>query len=64
MSEHVTERENEVPHPSEPSLLTMPPARLREPSTDDLEIDISDSRIDLPLDDSDRLREDAETLRD
>jgi hypothetical protein len=42
----------------------MPPARLREQSADDLEMDVSDSRIDLPLDDSDRLREDAETLRD
>jgi hypothetical protein len=66
MSEHSTEREVQVPlpHHSEPSPLTMPPARLREQSADDLEIDVSDSRIDLPLDDSDRLREDAETLRD
>lgn len=64
MSDHSNEREVQVPPPSEPSILTMPPARLRERSADDQEIDISDTRIDLPLDDSDRLREDAETLRD
>lgn len=64
MSEHANERETHAPHPSEPSILTMPPARLRERSADDQEIDVSDTRIDLPLDDSDRLREDAETLRD
>lgn len=64
MSDHPDEREVRAPHQSEPSTLTMPPARLRERSADDQEIDVSDSRIDLPLDDSDRLREDAETLRD
>lgn len=46
------------------SPLTTPSARLRSPSSDDLEIDVSDSVYDLPLDDSDRLREDANTLRD
>lgn len=49
---------------SEPSPLTLPPARLREPSADDLEIDVSDTVYDLPLDDSDRLYEDAEPLKD
>ncbi len=48
----------------EPSPLTMPPARLREPSSDDVEIDVSDPAYDLALDDSERLREDAETLKD
>lgn len=48
----------------EPSPLSMPPAHFREPSADDQEIDISDSIYDVPLDDSDRLREDAETLKD
>jgi|GEM_PF-7098493 len=43
---------------------TLPPARLREPSADDLEVDISDSSLDLPLDDTERFREDAETLKD
>lgn len=52
------------PTSSQPSPLTMPPARLRSPSSDDLEIDVSDSNHDLPLDDSDRLRDDAYTLRD
>jgi hypothetical protein len=46
------------------SPLTTPPARLRTPSSDDLEIDVSDSVYDLPLDDSDRLRDDANSLRD
>lgn len=46
------------------SPLTTPPARLRTPSSDDFEIDVSDSVYDLPLDDSDRLREDANSLRD
>lgn len=64
MSEHAPEGETQLLHPSEPSPLMMPPARLRERSADDLEMDVSDSRLDLPLDDSDRLREDAETLRD
>jgi hypothetical protein len=45
------------------SPLTTPPARLREPSADDLEMDVSDPH-DLTLDDSERLREDAEALRD
>ena len=64
MSEHAPDHEPQAPHPSEPSLLTLPPARQRERSADDQEIDVSDTRLDLPLDDSDRLREDAETLRD
>lgn len=48
----------------EESPLTAPPARLREPSADDQEIDLADPTFDLPLDDTDRLREDAETLKD
>lgn len=44
--------------------LTAPPARLRERTADDLEFDVSDTLHDLPLDDSERLREDAEPLRD
>ncbi|HEX6290007.1 MAG TPA: hypothetical protein VFZ66_12495 [Herpetosiphonaceae bacterium] len=51
-------------HSHEPSPLTMPPARLREPSADDLEIDVSDPAYDLALDDSERTREDAEALKD
>ena len=50
--------------PSEPSPLTLPPARLRERTADDLEIDMDDSVHDLPLDDSERLREDTAPLRD
>ena len=46
------------------SPLTMPPARLREPSADDVTIDVSDPAYDLSLDDSDRLHQDAETLKD
>lgn len=49
--------------PAESPLMT-PPARLREPSADDLPMDVSDSALDLPLDDSERLYEDAEPLKD
>ena len=42
----------------------MPPARLRERTADDLEFDVADPLHDLPLDDTERLREDAEPLRD
>lgn len=68
MSEMNPQREaptvHEAPASHAPSPLTMPPARLRERTADDAEIDVTDPRIDVPLDDSDRLREDAETLRD
>lgn len=58
------EREREdVPTPPESPLMN-PFRQLREPSADELTIDISDSAIDLPLDDSERLYEDAEPLRD
>lgn len=50
--------------PFEPSPLTLPPARLRERTADDLEIDIDDSVHELPLDDSERLHEDTAPLRD
>jgi hypothetical protein len=56
--------ESREQHIHEPSPLTIPPARLREPSADDFEIDVSDPARDLSLDDSDRLHEDAETLKD
>ncbi len=49
----------EAPRHAELSPLTAPPARLREPTADDLEFDVSDPTHDLPLDDSERLREDA-----
>ena len=61
MKEHELQQEQQ---PREVSPLLMPSVRMRERSGDDLDIDISDSTHDLPLDDSDRLREDAETLRD
>lgn len=50
--------------PSEPSPLTLPPTHFREPSADDLPIDLTDSVYDLPLDDNDRLYEDADPLKD
>ncbi|WP_026370919.1 hypothetical protein [Kallotenue papyrolyticum] len=50
--------------PAAESPLTAPPTRLREPTPDDQEIEIVDPDYDLPLDDSDRLREDAEALKD
>lgn len=62
MKERETQQTNA--HRDESSPLTLPPARLRERTADDLDFDISDSTHDLPLDDSDRLREDAETLKD
>ncbi len=58
------ERERETGHTPQDSPLVTPPARLREPSADDLTIDVSDSAIDMPLDDSERLYEDAEPLKD
>jgi hypothetical protein len=58
------DQQREAPQPSEPSPLTLPPARLRERTADDLEFDVADPRHDLPLDDSERLQEDAEPLRD
>ena len=55
---------HEQPKHPEPSPLTAPPARLREPSADDMEFDVSDPSHDVPLDDSERLREDAEPAYD
>jgi hypothetical protein len=60
----LTRDQRHTPQPAEESPLTMPPARLREPSADDQDIDLADPTLDLPLDDSERLREDAETLKD
>ena len=54
----------ELQRPLEPSPLTLPPARLREPTADDMEFDVADPIHDLPLDDSERLQEDATPLRD
>lgn len=48
----------------DPSPLSLPAERLREPTPDEREIDISDPDYDLPLDERDRLQEDAETLKD
>jgi hypothetical protein len=62
MIEANTEREHLKP--VEPSPLTMPPARQREPSADDMEIDVSDPINDVPLDDTERLREDADPAYD
>ena len=59
-----TDSQQRDPHTPGASPLTMPPARLREPSADDQEIDVSDPAYDLALDESERLREDAETLKD
>jgi len=58
------QRERESGHAPTESPLTTPPARLREPSADDLPMDVSDSTSDILLDDSDRLYEDAEPLKD
>lgn len=62
MSQHEDKEREE--HMRGASPLTTPPARMREPSSDDQEIDVSDPSHDLALDDSERLREDAETLKD
>ncbi len=43
----------------DPSPLTIPPARTRDWSADDLEVDIADPNLDLTFDDEDRSREDA-----
>ncbi len=59
-----TRDDRHTPQSVAESPLTAPPARLREPSADDQEIDLADPTFDLPLDDTDRLREDAETLKD
>ncbi len=55
---------SEQQRPIEPSPLTLPPARLRERTADDMEVDTADPVHDLPLDDSERLQEDAAALRD
>ncbi len=49
---------------ADPSPLSLPAERLREPTPDEREIDVSDPDYDLPLDESDRLQEDAQTLKD
>ena len=43
----------------EPTPLELPAERLRKPTSDDQEIDISDPRLDVPFDDDNRLEEDA-----
>ncbi len=53
-----------APRHAEPSPLTAPPARLRERTADDLDFDVSDPTHDLPLDDGERLREDAAPTRE
>ncbi len=57
-------RNSQQQRPPEPSPLTLPPARLRERTADDLEVDTADPVHDLPLDDSERQHEDAAALRD
>jgi hypothetical protein len=59
-----TETHEDRKLPRDPSPLTTPPARTRERSADDLEVDMSDPTLDLPFDDSERLEEDADPLRD
>ncbi len=56
----------EQPHKpfNESSPLNMPAERWREPTPDDQVIDISDPDYDVPVDDGERLEEDAETLKD
>ena len=54
----------DVQHPREPSPLNLPAERLREPTPDELEIDMSDPDHDIPIDESERAKEDAETLKD
>ncbi len=58
------QHEQRAPHRTAPSPLNLPAERLRVPSLDDLTIDVADPAYDLPLDESDRAREDAEPLRD
>ncbi len=43
----------------EPTPLELPAERLRQPTSDDQEIDISDPRLDVTFDDDNRLEEDA-----
>ncbi len=43
----------------EPTPLELPAERLRQPTGDDQEIDISDPRLDVTFDDDNRLEEDA-----
>ena len=58
------QHEQRAPHPTAPSPLNLPAERLRAPSLDEISIDIADPEDDLPLDESDRVREDAEPLQD
>ncbi len=44
---------------AELSPLMAPPARLREPSADELDVDVFNPVYDVAVDDSERLREDA-----
>ena len=62
MSDANVKPEQQRPH--EPSPLTLPPARQRERTADDMEFDVNDPIHDLPLDDSERLQEDAAPLHD
>ncbi len=48
----------------DPSPLSTPPARTRDWSADDLEVDIADPNLDLTFDDENRLEDDAHPERD
>ncbi len=52
MTEHNEQQQVQTPAP-EPTPLELPAARLREPTADDLPVEIADTD-DLPLDDGDR----------
>ena len=53
-----------APHPPAPAPLDLPAERLRAPTLDDRTVEVADSAYDLPLDERDRAREDAQPLRD
>ncbi len=48
---------------TEPTPLDLPAERLREPSSDELPVELADAEEVLPLDDSDREREEAGLLK-
>ncbi len=57
MTEHNQQQHVQAPTP-EPTPLELPAARLREPTADDLPVEIIDTE-ELPLDDEDRELEEA-----
>ena len=60
-----TPERNDAPtSPPDASPLSVPAARTRNRSADDLEVDISDPNLDLTFDDENRLEEDAQPERD